>query len=389
MNLFSKEEIENTLLKLDEWKKQNKSIIIVADIGGTNTRICFTFLESKIGDFLIMPYKKINSSRKVVELFQQLSESIQNKFKIHAGVIATGGRVLENGTIGYVTNFPLPEENQKMILKELPSNLFPEKNSIFINDLEGCCFGLLFLNQNKHLNQFYQPLWKGKEIILEDNSEIVFNKSNILVLGMGTGFGVGLMLYSGYDSKYYVIPTEFGHSIINLKNIETDKNQFELINYISNQKYQGKHSIEYGDICSGPGLVMCYNYLVQKMGLKLEPIDAATISKKSMIDEPKDEYSEVCKQAQTIHYNFLFRLASNLCVSLQCKTIFLVLDNQVKNDKFVTSKIQEFHHNFLDHPKNNWLIDVNCFRQISADENLNITFMGCLHFSQQFFSKQN
>eukprot|EP01156_Anaeramoeba_ignava_P006897 Anaeramoba_ignava/a349938_33.p1 GENE.a349938_33~~a349938_33.p1 ORF type:complete len:390 (-),score=143.87 a349938_33:148-1317(-) len=388
MALFSKEEIESTLKTLEDWKKQDRNIVVLVDIGGTNTRISFSYLEST-GDFLKMTYQKVKSTRIVLQLFQQISKAIEDKIIIHSGIIAIAGRVSENRKNGTMTNFILPKENQEISIEELPRNLFPDENSVFINDLEGCCYGLLFLDQNKQLQNYFQPLWKGREIILEEKSQFGIKKANSVILGMGTGLGVGLIVYSTLESKFYVVPTEFGHAIINPKDPTFSDEESGLISYISNKKYQGKYSVEYEDICSGSGLVFCYNFLVEKMGLKLDPIEAAQISQKSMIDHPNDPYYDVCRKAQEIHYRFLFRLAQNICVALQCKSIFLALDNQVKNNKFVISLADKFSQEFFFHPKNEWLNDVHCLRQISSDENLNITFMGCLFLSQNFFTQKN
>jgi len=172
-----------------------------------------------------------------------------------------------------------------------------------------------------------------------------------------------------------VLPLENGHTT--LSSLGPSDPQYEeeksLLDFISKKVYEGKHNIEWEDICSGRGIKYCYEWAV---GHSTQPLTPAEIVRQALADPPEPKAAK----ALFLHYKYLFRTAQQQSIGLQAKGVFLCGDNQVSNDPFVSSHALEYKEEFLCSTKSSWLTDVPIYRQIKL---YNLNLLGCLVVAQR------
>jgi glucokinase len=270
-----------------------------------------------------------------------------------------------------VTNYPGSDEDRHVKRERLPTFLFPDNNTHFINDLESTCYGITALNEENVLGDYFKPLW-----LSSGEEKVAMRPIHYIVLAVGTGLGIACILSLGKGSrrmKYQVMPMEFGHTTVSLIGTHNMafKEEFELVASLSQQLYKSKHMLEYEDIVSGRGLLATYNVLTAntpEAKKHVEPEDIAT----SALADPPCKYAT---EALLLHYRFLMRIAKNLAIGLQAKGLFLAGDNQVANNPFFEKYLDVMREEFLDHPKRSWIIDVDLFTQTKS---FNINLRGAL-----------
>jgi len=265
-----------------------------------------------------------------------------------------------------ITNYE--EDDRDIHVDDLSTFAFPPDATIFVNDLEGTCAGILALNEVDQLGHFYSPLWNPVGEIPK-----ILPSKHCLVLAMGTGLGTGLILTDFSRKSHHIFPMEAGHILVNEVGVghENHGRERELVQYIGNMLYHDNHSIEFEDICSGRGIGYVYKWLTG--GTEMETGE--------IIKKAQEEGDENALLAIKYVYRYLIRNAQTLCVLSQAKSIFLSGDNQVKNMNFVTDLKDDLHHEFLDHPKRHWLETVDVWTQ-HQDANFNI--FGVLFLARKY-----
>jgi len=277
------------------------------------------------------------------------------KKKPVAAVVSVAGPVTENGQKVNLTNY---DGEKDLLVRELPSIFFPHEVTRFINDLAASCQGINSLAETGHIGRYFDMLWS--DIPVPENQAL--SPTNYLVLSMGTGLGCGILAILP-NGVHEVIAMETGHVLVTplvSKNAES-REEAEFYDWMSERVYKGRHTIEYEDICSGRGLAACYQFVVRNSPHADKTLTSETIAKRYG-DDPN------CRRALFLHYKYLFRIARELCVGLNCKAFFLTGDNQISNDAFVKEEAANFHKEFLDHPKEQWIHDAICYRQTRRTE---------------------
>jgi len=275
---------------------------------------------------------------------------------------------IHDRTKATITNY-VPEDRD-IDINLLESPLFPHHATIFINDLEACCGGIMALNQDNKLNKYFLPLWNPSS-----NVAVIPPKKTSLVLAMGTGLGTALIVTDFERKSHYILPMEAGHIYVTElgKSHHHSAKDKELVEFVSHLLYKNDHTIEFEDLCSGRGVGYIYKYLTN------EDLETGEIAKKAFHD--KDEKA---LDAFRFVYRFLLRDAQNLCVLSQSKSVFLAGDNQVQNNDFVMSIKDILRQEFVNHVKASWLEDVDVWSQsVSANFNL----YGAFHLVKKFLKK--
>jgi len=364
--------IKSTLQKWkEESQKENKPlhIFLGVDIGGTNTRVAAiksgnsnndaTSIEESyilVSKFKSSSLKDLVSSLKVVgEQFVSITGT-----KPITACLDVAGPISDKGCKVSITNYV--GENV-LHVKDLPEVLFPAGKTIFINDLASTCEGINFLNQQNQIQEFFGVLW-GNEVKHE------LKPVNYLVLAMGTGLGCGLLNYT--SSGHEVVALETGHTTLSPLGPSHPeyKDEQSLLQFLSNKIYNNQHSPEWEDICSGRGLVSCYEWASRKNPNASKGLQSIDVVKLAM--ENKDEEAQ---KALLLHYKYLFRSAQQQSIAFQCKGVFLAGDNQVYNDPFVVQHVNQFKAEFLNHPKQHWISESAVYRQTKS---YNLNLLGCL-----------
>jgi len=229
--------------------------------------------------------------------------------------------------------------------------------------IESCCYGILALNEQNLLYEYFEPLWGG-------DANIKLAPVHHAIAAAGTGFGCGLLTKLG--PQFQVYPLEFGHvSIIPLGKTDPEKDlDDKLLDYLSARLYDGKHAPEFEDIVSGRGLTYVYDFLVKDLEKKttLSAVEVAIAA----TTQPVNEHA---LQALQIHYKILARSLQAISIGLQVKGILLAGDNQVANLPFVRSYAKELQAVYVNHQKHSWIDHVPVYTQ---NKLFNINIFGTL-----------
>jgi len=291
-----------------------------------------------------------------------LLEKMQSQVYTHSACLALAGPV--SGDRVTVTNY---EQSDCSIHKnDLPARLFPEKRTYFLNDLEACSFGIVRMGLRGDLWEYMEPR----------NGTSSLQNQHYAVLAMGTGLGASLVfskhirqLDSGCSSvEFDVMPLELGHIFAPHELSQDDRDRLD---FIAQRAYSSKYSPEVEDICSGRGLIACYEYEIRNEANR-KTLRAREIAE---LVANGDDFAQ---RAMYAHYKYLFKAAQHMCILVpQCKGVFLAGDNQVINEGFVNKHLTDFEKEFFNHPKENWLKDVTIFRQVRG---LNLNVQGALYY---------
>jgi len=265
-----------------------------------------------------------------------------------------------------ITNYE--EDDRDIQAGELSAFCFPPEKTFFVNDLEGTCAGILALNEEDQLGQFYQPLWNP----VGETPKILRN--NCLVLAMGTGLGTGIIVTDFSRNGHHIFPIEAGHILVTEVGFhhECYSKEREMIQFIGHKLYEDSHSIEFEDICSGRGIGYVNEWLTG------ETVETGEIIKKAKQNDEKS------LEVVSIVYRYLIRNAQTLCVMSQAKSVYLSGDNQVTNMNFVLALKDMLHNEFLNHPKREWLEHVDVWTQ---SECANFNIFGVLYLAKKYTTK--
>lgn len=356
-------EVVNALNKL----KITQSYVIGVDVGGTNTRVA---VGTPDGEYVIVA-KFL--SRSVTQLKTGLEKHV-GSIAAHLGrspgaaCVAIAGPITEFGTAAEVTNYDSTSHEDRILrVKDLSNAHFPHTTTRFVNDLESCCYGILSLDNQKLLGEYFSPIWS----VEGDNAVHLKPSVHHAVLAAGTGLGCGMLVKLG--PQFQVYPIEYGHALLTPLGTENPNRELDerLSNYLSEKLYGGKFSPEIEDVVSGRGIGYVYEFLVQGKSDCPSGLSAAEIVF-AATNNPPNKYAV---QALQIHYRALMRCIQGVAVGLQAKGILLAGDNQVANDPFFRSMAKELRAEFLNHPKRHWIENVPIFAQTKL---FNINLFGTL-----------
>eukprot|EP00761_Pharyngomonas_kirbyi_P010538 gb/GECH01010558.1/.p1 GENE.gb/GECH01010558.1/~~gb/GECH01010558.1/.p1 ORF type:complete len:388 (+),score=89.21 gb/GECH01010558.1/:1-1164(+) len=370
---------------LEEWKTilsdhkiEHLQYFVGVDVGASNVRIALKPKNNENYKDLLLTFPEVRSgkipSNNVTQLVAVLKEAEslaistlgENCASSAGGAIALAGPVDKHEKKVRFTNYD--SDDCLLSASHLPSQLFPTENTHFLNDLEGCCYGILALCQENRLNQVFQPLWGEMPDPLP---------ATAAVLAAGTGLGCGYLSIEGTS----VLPLEGGHCQIAVAGKASNQHNEErrLLDYLSAKLYNDQHEPEFEDIVSGRGLKACYDFLCYDNSCRENQLTAGQVSTAAL--NANDENHERAAHALDLYYQFLMRAAQNLTVCLQPKAVFLCGDNQVSNEQFVTDtkRIEKLKSDFISHPRPHWLKPVPVLRQIVS---MNLNLLGCLFVCQ-------
>jgi len=356
-------EVSSALSKLDN---ATAGYVVGVDIGGTNARVAVGNLD---GQYVIVSKFLSTSVPQLRSGLEKLVGSVVNQLgKLPTAVcMAIAGPIQESGKVGEVTNYASTTlEDRLLRVRDLSPSIFPHAATKFINDLEAACYGILALDNQKKLGEYFSPLWS-----VEGDNSVELKPAHHAILAAGTGFGCGLLIRLG--PQFQVYPIEYGHQILPPLGIVHPNRDLDerLSNYLSEKLYAGKYAPENEDIVSGRGIAWVYEFLVQGRADCPSGLSAAEIVF-AATNNPPNKYAV---QALTIHYRILMRSAQNMAIALNLKGVLLAGDNQVANDPFVRSILPELKAEFLSHPKVRWIENVPVYAQIKT---FNINLFGTL-----------
>ncbi len=208
-------------------------MILVGDIGGTNTRLAlyssdekYTLIEQKK-----FPSGKYDSLEAIIKIFLQESSHQQD---IHQACFGVAGPVAQGKS--KLTNLHWPEINEKSMMTSLRL-----KKVWLINDLEANAYGTFVLKEEDYL------------VIKEGEAQA----GNAAIIAAGTGLGEAGLYWNGVDHKPF--PTEGGHTSFSP---QSDL-QIGLLLYLR-KKFS---SVSWENVLSGPGIYPIYCFIQDAQNL--------------------------------------------------------------------------------------------------------------------------
>ena len=242
--------------------------VLVGDIGGTHIRFRLLKMSKNEHDLVeTIDTTKLKTAdfTSMESAFKFYLKTIENNFPSIA-VIGVPGPIQDNTVLKFANIPHWTSESGDKLGKKLGI-----KNFLFLNDFACNSYGI----QTKlKLGDDYIVINEGKP-----------NKEGpIMVIGPGTGLGMGYLLKDKKNKYYTIGNSEGGHQNFSRKN----KLFFELAEFVKNQ-YNLEHVI-IENVCSGQGMVPIYKFLLKKeqeKGININDID-----REKTLAEKVDKFSD-------------------------------------------------------------------------------------------------
>ncbi len=224
-------------------KKDYKSFVLGADIGGTNANFGIFGVKNNLPKLLVSYHFE---SRKLKDVYLAIIEVLgdaKTEYGIKAADACFGvaGAVTPKRDFVRLTNAKLDLAAKKL------QRITKLKSVSLINDFEAVGYGINMLSKND-----VRTIKKAAKI----------PKAPIVVVGAGTGLGKTTLLYDEHCKAYTPINSEAGHGDFAVQTMQ----ELELVNFI--KKYKKINKVNYEEILSGRGFVNIYSFLRKKRGFK-------------------------------------------------------------------------------------------------------------------------
>ena len=212
------------------------TIILVGDIGGTNSNFAIFKVENKRSQLLVTfrtPSQEIvHFSLTVKELLALIKEQY--------GTIITHACLAVAG-VPSIDNIRIKPTNLSFIVDTAEIKKITTLTSVsLVNDFEVIGYGLDQIN---------------REQLVHVNKGIPREKGHRAIIGAGTGLGKCIMFWNSCLNRYEPIASEGGHADFPTQTQE----EIDLIKYI--QEYEGWGcNVSWEDLLSGNGIKRMYHY---------------------------------------------------------------------------------------------------------------------------------
>ena len=214
--------------------------VLIADIGGTNVRLSLLRMSKNKS---VAPDKidesKLSSakSKSLQDLIKNYLANVKKEDYPLYAVVGIAGPV-NNNEVMSITNIPhWPRFSGEELAK-----LFNFKKCVILNDFTCNGYGV---QTDLKLNEDYVPL---NDVKSQEGGPK-------LLIGPGTGLGMGYLLKDKEADFYTIGGSEGGHQDYTAKN----EDNFALREYF--KKYLGNTDLSIERVLSGQGLILIYKYL--------------------------------------------------------------------------------------------------------------------------------
>ncbi len=219
---------------------QSKDVILVADIGGTNSNFGIVDVSYEKPKLLISLHARSQEATSFIDLLQAVLNHVEHVY----GFIMTTLSVAAAGVVSEHRDYCKPTNLSFVIDTHEIKQCTNLVHVVIANDFEVIGYGLDLINQ--------------KDIVLV-NKGIARPLSNKAILGAGTGLGKCTLLWNKHMEHYLPVASEGGHADFAVHN----QLEFELVEYI--QKTEGwTCSVSWEDLLSGNGIQRIYQFFKMK-----------------------------------------------------------------------------------------------------------------------------
>lgn len=280
-------------------------MLLVGDIGGTNTRLAVYNIDGAIPER--SSEIKNYSSQGYVGL-----TAIVDKFLRETGVTVTEAVFGVAGPVDkakgecQITNLPW-----LISAREMESTLKIPKVSL-LNDVESIAYGLALPNGMQEPHDVFQL---NRTYELQPNTQ----PGNKALIAPGTGLGEAMLIYDDAveGGRYLVNATEGGHTDY------APRSTFEagLLRYLQDKFWEDSFGhISYERVCSGQGIKHIYDYLKESNGMPENPdvarrlVQADEPANKIISEAALSHSSELCMNTLTTFVSILGAECGNMAL---------------------------------------------------------------------------
>ncbi len=218
--------------------KKKGSIVLAADIGGTNANLAIVRPRKAGAEILFQRNEETSATTDFVSVVNGFLELAKDEgYEPKSGCFAVAGPV----------EVMIDRRRVKMtnVSVIVDSHEIEEKTSLshveVMNDFEAVSYGILELKESDCLT-----LNGGKSLA----------RATRAVVGAGTGLGKSILCFNDAVGDYLPVPSEGGHADLPLLAQE----ELDLAEFIRKER-KLRHAITYEDVLSGRGLEILYQYL--------------------------------------------------------------------------------------------------------------------------------
>jgi len=199
-------------------------MILIADIGGTNSRL--TLVRKKSKNFINLKIYKSKNFKDIYEVVKSYFSELDLKKIPNVAVIALAGPVIKDQA--YLTNLNWKVSKYKL------KKLFGFKEVILINDLQALSASIMLLKKSEILNI------KGKKTLKKEPKAFI---------APGTGLGEAILVK---EKPLTILPTEGGHIFFSPLNEE----EFKYLKFLEKKGEE----LSWEKALSGKALSYWYEY---------------------------------------------------------------------------------------------------------------------------------
>lgn len=352
-----------------EFRKQSyRSFVIVADIGGTNTRIGIMGVKDpKKFDIIFRSNLLTSELRSIESVLNSILKYAKEEYDIETDTacLGTAGAITRIGDRSYVrlTNTSLEIDTSKVLPKTMLKSIH------LINDFEAIGYGLDILDLSKDVKRITHP-----EAV--DGPE----ESTMAVIGAGTGLGMAIVPYNKERHLHTPFPSEGGH----MELASHDLTELELVHFLKKKVSTKDYHPDIEDVVSGRGIENIYEFFSTKypetpLGKRIKQLRGE--EKIKMISESYHQ-DQICKKSIDQFIMFYGRAARSLALLSQPYAGLFIAGGIVLRHPDWMGRL--FLEEFLRHEKKSdfiWKIPV--YTIINPD----VSLYGCCNVAVNFLKK--
>ena len=318
-------------------QKAPEMIILAADVGGTNLSLALMTLKKGRFEILRKASHPTKAEKSLLDpVLHFLEESAQNGISVKPDLACISGAGQLKDNYIPLTNAPWDIDGHA-----LERNLGIPVH--VINDFTAICHGVRLLDPKDEHQLLPIPH-------LDDSLPFVDPHGTALIIGAGTGLGVGYVVHTA--NIPHVFPSEGGHIGLPLIDEET----IDLWKYLR-AKYQGVPGAE--SVVSGPGIGNIFAFLVDSGRVTrtsiIDSILALPVDERPAVIAEKAGVDPACARVMGTFVDLYARVCADLCaVFLPTGGLFLSGGIAPKNEQHFLMGgrfMRSFERNYRDHIK--------------------------------------